>query len=364
MHISELDTPALLIDLDVMERNLQRVSDYARTHNLRLRPHTKTHKIPGLGRRQLDSGAVGLTVAKVGEAEVMLGAEPPDMLVAYPVIGERKLRRLMEVARRTELTVSLDSREAASQLSAAAAAAGVQVNVLAEMDAGMGRVGIRPGAELIGLGRTVAALPGLALQGIAFYPGHIKANDESGLRALAELSALVCEAAADFRRAGLPTEVVSGGSTPTLFRSHQVAGVNEIRPGTYIFNDRNTVACGACEHSDCAATILVTVVSTSRKNGMIIDGGSKTFSSDLLITTGEKTFGDILEAPGITFFQMNEEHGYVDLGDAGVRFQVGDQVRVIPNHVCAAMNLHETVYGIRGESVKQIWRVEGRGKLQ
>jgi D-serine deaminase-like pyridoxal phosphate-dependent protein len=364
MHISELDTPALLIDLDVMERNLQRVADYARAHQLRLRPHTKTHKIPALGRRQLDSGAAGLTVAKVGEAEVMLAAEPPDLLVAYPVVGERKLRRLMEVARRTQLTVALDSREAACQLSAAAVAAGLEVNVLAEMDAGMGRVGVAPGSPLVELGQQIDSLPGLRLKGITFYPGHIRGNDEAGRRLLRELSERVTAAVDDFRRAGLATEIVSGGSTPTLFHSHEVAGVNEIRPGTYIFNDRNTVACGACERSDCAVTILVTVVSTARRNGMIIDGGSKTFSSDLLLPAGEKTFGEIVEAPGASFFQMNEEHGYVDLGDTGARFRVGDQVRVIPNHVCAAMNLHDTVYGVRGDSVKQIWRVEGRGKLQ
>lgn len=364
MHISELDTPALLIDLDVMERNLRRVAEYARAHQLRLRPHTKTHKIPALGRRQLDSGAAGLTVAKVGEAEVMLAAEPPDLLVAYPVIGRRKLERLMEVARRTQLTVALDSREAAGQLSEAARAAGLEVNVLVEMDAGMGRVGLAAPEDLVALGQEVDSLPGLRLKGITFYPGHIRRHDEAGRRLLCELSERVACAVDAFRRAGLATEIVSGGSTPTLFHSHEVAGVNEIRPGTYIFNDRNTVACGACDRSDCAVTILVTVVSTARRNGMIIDGGSKTFSSDLLLPGGEKTFGEILEAPGAIFFQMNEEHGYVDYAASGARFRVGDQVRVIPNHVCAAMNLHDTVYGIRGEAVKQIWRVEGRGKLQ
>lgn len=364
MHISELETPALLVDLDVMERNLQRAAEYARSHRLRLRPHTKTHKIAALGRRQLDSGAVGLTVAKVGEAEVMLGAEPPDMLVAYPIIGRRKLERLMEVARRTELTVSLDSREAASELADAARAAGLTVNVLAEMDAGMGRVGVQPGAELLELGCAIDTMAGLRLRGIAFYPGHIRGNDERARRALSELSATVAAAVEDFRRAGLATEVVSGGSTPTLFHSHEVAGMNEIRPGTYIFNDRNTVACGACERRDCAVVILVTVVSTARRNGLIIDGGSKTFSSDLLLPAGERTFGEILEAPQARFFQMNEEHGYIDLGDSGVRFKVGDRLRILPNHVCTAMNLHEVVYGIRGEHVKQIWRVEGRGKLQ
>ncbi len=364
MHTDELDTPALLVDLDIMERNLERVAAYARAHQLRLRPHTKTHKSTRLGKRQLALGAVGLTVAKVGEAEVMLGAEPPELLVAYPVIGQRKLERLMRVAAQTRLTVALDSMAAARQLSGAARTAGLRVGVLAEVDVGLGRVGVQPGAEILDLARGIVTLPGLTLEGIAFYPGHIKLLDERGVRAVDELAALVRSIVDDFDRAGLPARIVSGGSTPTLFHSHRIEAMNEIRPGTYIFNDRNTVACGACELADCAASVLTTVVSTARKNGMIVDGGSKTFSSDRLVTTGEATFGHLIGAPGARFFKMNEEHGYIDLRACERNFAIGDRVRIIPNHVCAAMNLHERVYGIRGDEVIETWDVEGRGKLQ
>jgi D-serine deaminase-like pyridoxal phosphate-dependent protein len=364
MHISELETPALVIDLDIMERNLERVSAYARSNGLRLRPHTKTHKTPDLGRRQIASGADGLTVAKVGEAEVMLRADPSDLLLAYPVIGERKLERLMAVASRTDLTVSLDSLEAARQLSASAQRAGIRVGVLAETDVGMGRVGVHPGQPLRELGCGISRLPALDLRGIAFYPGHIKANNEEGLRAMDHLAEIVEQNVESWRREGLPAPVVSGGSTPTLFHSHRVKGLNEIRPGTYIFNDRNTVACGACAFEDCAAAVLVTIVSTARKNGFIIDGGSKTFSSDRLGTGADNHFGLIREAPEAKFFQMNEEHGYVDAGESAGRFRIGDRVTVIPNHICVAVNLHEQIYGVRGEEVEQVWRVEGRGKLQ
>ncbi len=364
MRIDDLDTPALLIDLDVMERNLNRAADYARRHNLRLRPHTKTHKIPALARRQLDSGAAGITVAKVGEAEVMLGAEPPDLLVAYPVVGPRKLERLIAIARRTQVTIALDSLAVAQPLSEAASAAGIPIGVLAETDVGLGRVGVQPGNAVVELAKGLDTLPGLSLKGFAFYPGHIKALDEDGFHAIERLSALVSQVAADFRRAGLPADIVSGGSTPTLFHSHRVRGMNEIRPGTYIFNDRNTVACGGASLEDCAATILVTVVSTARQNGMIVDGGSKTFSSDRLATTGEATFGHLLDAPGARFFALNEEHGYVDLAACPRKFQVGERVRIIPNHICVAMNLHERVYGVRGDEVLETWPVEARGKLQ
>ncbi len=364
MQVSDLDTPALVIDLDVMERNLGRVAEYARANDLKVRPHTKTHKTPALGRRQLELGAVGLTVAKVGEAEVMLAAEPPELLVAYPTIGRRKLERLMEVARRTRVLVALDSLFAARQLSDAARQAQVTVGVLAEMDVGLGRVGVSPGEELMQLAHGIARLPWLALEGLAFYPGHIKALDEAGQKAIDEVGALVQRAVAGLKRAGQEPRIVSGGSTPTLFESHRVRGMTEIRPGTYIFNDRNTVVSGACGLADCAASILVTVVSTARKGQVIIDGGSKTFSSDRLSGSNEVTFGYVQEAPAAAFVKMNEEHGFVDVRRAEREFAVGDRLRIIPNHICVAVNLHETIYGVRGETVEQVWKVEGRGKLQ
>ncbi len=364
MHVSEIDTPALIVDLDIMERNLARVAAYSREHGLRLRPHTKTHKSVRLARRQLASGASGLTVAKVSEAEIMAGAEPADLLIAYPILGAAKFARLIEVARRTTVIVALDSVFAAEQLSAAAAAAQVEIGVLAEVDAGLGRVGVAPGAPLLGLAQAIEALPGVRFRGITFYPGHIKSVDEAGLRAIAEVSALLDGVRAEFAGAGIALEIVSGGSTPTLFHSHEFAGLTEIRPGTYIFNDLNTIASGGCALEDCAASILATVVSTARPGHMIIDGGSKTFSSDRLANPAEVTFGRIVEAPAARFHKMNEEHGFVDLTKAGEEFRVGDRVRVIPNHICVAVNLHEKVYGLRGDTVEETWTVDARGKLQ
>jgi len=364
MHVSEIETPALLVDLDIMERNLRVVGDYARDHRLRLRPHTKTHKSPLLGRWQLDSGAVGLTVAKVGEAEVMVESQTPDLLVAYPIIGQVKLERLMKIARLTHVSVALDSAFTARQLSDAARAAGVSVGVLAEFDAGLGRVGVSPGTPLLALAQCIDRLPHLTFEGITFYPGHIKDTGETGKELLAALSDLIRSILSDFRHAGIEIRVVSGGSTPTLFHSHEIAGLNEIRPGTYIFNDLNTVRSGGCALEDCAASILTAVVSTSRPGQMVLDGGSKTFSSDRPVNSSDVTFGRIVEAPAARFHKMNEEHGYVDVSKVESTFSVGDRVHVIPNHICVAVNLHEQVYGIRGEEVERVWKVEGRGKLQ
>lgn len=364
MQISEIETPALVVDLAVMERNLRRVADYTNNHGLRLRPHTKTHKSPRIGRRQLELGAAGLTVAKVGEAEVMLGADPADVLVAYPVIGRSKLERLAAVARKTRVTVALDSLFAARQLSDAARASGVDFGVLAETDVGLGRVGVTPGPELLELARGIRKLPGLSLEGIAFYPGHIKDNDRTGHEALQTLGRLIQCILDDFRREGIPVRIVSGGSTPSLFHSHELPGLNEIRPGTYVYNDWNTVQSGACAPEDCAAWLLVTVVSTARPGQIIIDGGSKTFSSDRLVNSSEATFGHLIEAPEAVFHRMNEEHGYVDIRQTTRSFEIGERLRVIPNHICVAVNLHERMYGIRDGQVEEVWEVAGRGKLQ
>ncbi len=362
-QLSEIETPALVVDLNILDGNLHRVADYAGKHGLRLRPHTKTHKSVMLAKRQLDLGAAGLTVAKVSEAEVMLRAEPADLLVAFPIVGPGKLARLMDVARRTHVTVALDSLTAASALSDAAREAHVEVGVLVEFDAGLGRVGVAPG-ELLPLARAIRELPHLKFQGLTFYPGHIKDLDADGQRALSQLSDLVGGIRGDFDRAGIEIPIVSGGSTPTLFHSHEIAGLTEIRPGTYLFNDINTVRSGGCAMEDCAASILATVVSVARPGHMIIDGGSKTFSSDRPVNSAEVTFGHIVEAPAAHFHKMNEEHGFVDLKGVDRQFAVGDRVHVIPNHICVAVNLHERVYGVRGDTVESVWSVDARGKLQ
>ncbi|MBL8209411.1 MAG: alanine racemase [Bryobacterales bacterium] len=364
MRISELDTPAIVIDLDIMERNLQRVAAYAREHGLELKPHTKTHKIPQLARRQMDLGAAGVTVAKTGEAEVMLEASPKELFVAYPVIGRKKLLRLVEVARKTKITVAIDSLFAARQLSDAAREHQVEIGILVEADVGLNRMGVTPGEPLLDLGRQVARLPWVQLRGITFYPGHVKSSGEESEQQLNDLSSLVQEMTSDWKKAGLPLEIVSGGSTPALFSSHRIKGLTEIRPGTYIFNDRNTWNMGACDVSDCAASIVTTVVSTARPRQMIIDGGSKTFSSDRLAGSSEVHFGYIVDAPSATFTKMNEEHGFIDLRNVKKEFSVGDRVRIIPNHICVAMNLHEQVYGVRGDEVVETWKVAARGKLQ
>jgi D-serine deaminase-like pyridoxal phosphate-dependent protein len=239
----------------------------------------------------------------------------------------------------------------------------VQAGVLAEVDVGLGRVGVSPGGPLIELARGIRGLPHLSLEGIAFYPGHVKSWDAAGRAAFASVAELLREILWDFRRAGIEIRIVSGGSTPTLFHSHEMEGLTEIRPGTYVFNDVNTVHSGACSWEDCAATILTTVVSTARPEQAIVDGGSKTFSSDRLADPADVTFGRVTDAPGARFHKMNEEHGFIDTTQAERKFAIGDRVRIVPNHICVAVNLHDQVYGLAGDTVEEIWKVDARGKL-
>jgi D-serine deaminase-like pyridoxal phosphate-dependent protein len=355
MNFNELDTPALVVDLDIFDSNLSRVSQYAAAHNLRLRPHTKTHKSPEVARRQLELGAAGLTVAKIGEAEILMPQLPPvDLLIAFPVFGQRKVERLKQIAARNSVTVALDSLEAAEQLR------GTGASILVEIDVGLGRVGVTP-AEALDLAQAIQRIPGVRFRGLTFYPGHIKHEDPAAIDAL---SHLIFTTIHNFRKAGIDPEIISGGSTPTLFHSHEIEGLNEIRPGTYVYNDLNTIASGACTLEDCAASVLVTVVSLPRDGAMIVDGGSKTFSSDRLSGTNAVTFGRVVEDENCVFHKMNEEHGFIDISRAGRKFHLGEKLRIIPNHVCVVMNLHEKVHGVRAGEVEREWKVEARGKLQ
>jgi D-serine deaminase-like pyridoxal phosphate-dependent protein len=361
--LNSLDTPALVIDVDAMELNLRRAASYAREHGLRLRPHTKTHKIPALGRRQIELGAAGLSVAKTTEGEVMLASGTPDLLIAYPVLGQAKLARLVALARETQVTVALDDPGVAQAIGSAAADAGVEIGILVEADLGLHRMGLGPGPQLLQVIQAVRAIQGLRWRGVAFYPGHIKDHAAESQPALQRLRTQVPEMLDALTRAGAQPEIVSGGSTPLLWDSHTIPGLNEIRPGTYIFNDRNTLLSGACERSGCAATIVCTVVSVQGER-MMIDGGSKTFSSDRSSASEDALFGEIEGDAGARFHKMNEEHGYIDLSRAARTYKPGDRVRVLMNHVCTAMNLHEQVWAVRGDEVLDAWTVAGRGKLQ
>lgn len=364
MHISALDTPAVLIDVDVMERNIRMASEYCRQRALRLRPHTKTHKIPELAHLQVRHGATGITVAKVGEAEVMADAGLDDILIVYPLFGEKKLARLAALARRARITVALDSLEVAQHISEAAYREGVPIGVSIEFDTGFGRCGLPIDRASVEIARAIRRLPALEWRGVLVYPGHIMGTvfEREGLIKRENERLIILMELLD--GAGLERLVVSGGNTPAMYLSHRFVGVTEIRPGTYIFNDKNTVCAEAATYADCAVSILTRVVSRSVWDKAIVDAGSKTFSGDLLLSGDRRGYGYIMEYPDIAVQDLSEEHGHLNLKGAERKPALGELIRVIPNHVCTCINMHERVYEVQGEQVVGEWRVAGRGKVQ
>lgn len=361
MTLSALETPAPIVDLDRMERNLDRLADYTRVHGLSLRPHIKTHKSPIIAADQLRRGAVGVTCATTREAEVM-SEVCDDILVAYPPVGPARLRRLMALPSELRLTVALDSVEAIEELAAAAASAKRRVRVYVETDIGMRRVGAGSAAEIVALARLVDSRPALEYAGLAFYPGHIRESVDKQGTALTELRRGLDEIVGALAAAGLPPRVVSGGSTPTMMTTHEIPAVTELRPGTYVFNDRSTAEVGACGWEDCALTVLATVVSTAVAGQAVIDAGTKALGREPLRGANGEGYGSLLSHPEVHVRAMSEEHGMLDISRTSWKPRIGEQVRVIPNHVCIVVHLNDVVVGVRGDQVETSWPVAARGR--
>ncbi|KFE67818.1 metal-activated pyridoxal enzyme [Hyalangium minutum] len=357
--MENLETPAALVDLERVDANLRRVDAYARQHGLRWRPHTKTHKVPVLAELQVRAGASGVTVATPHEAEVMSAASS-DVFLAYPPVGAARLERLMRLSAHVQLSVGLDSREVLEGLSAAAKKAGRTVGVLVEMDLGMRRVGVQQPAEAVALARAIQAAEAVEYRGVTFYPGHVRAPVASQDSALNAVSVRLAEFLEVLSSAGLRPQVVSGGSTPTLWRSHEVHGLTEIRPGVNILNDRNSAAVGACAWEDCAYSVLATVVSTTVPGQAVIDAGAKALAKEEGLAP-EGGYGALLDRPDVVLRSLSEEHGLLDLSKTEWRPRVGDRVRVVPNHVCVSVNLHERLWAVRKGAVEQAWAITGRG---
>lgn len=358
-ELAVVETPAAIVDLERVRRNAERVADYCRDNGLAWRPHVKTHKSLDVAQIQLEAGAAGLTVATPREAEVMASV-CDDILLAYPPVGDGKLRRLVSLPERVRLTVALDSRETLEGLSRAAHQAGRTIAILAEADTGMRRVGVTTPGEAVALARAAAALPGLDYRGVMFYPGHIRvpvATQGAALAQLADRIRSLLEALAD---ADLAPVVVSGGSTPTLWRSHELPGVTEIRPGTCIYNDRDIAGLGACTWDDIAYTVMATVVSTSVPGQAVVDAGSKALAKETFRGGGEG-YGALLDRPDVIVSGLSEEHGILDLSATGWRPAIGDRVRVVPNHVCVSVNLQDRLLVDAGDEILE-WPLDGRGR--
>jgi D-serine deaminase-like pyridoxal phosphate-dependent protein len=358
--IEELETPAVLIDLDVVQRNVETMAARAREAGLSLRPHAKTHKAPVIGRMQLEAGARGLSLAKTSEAEVFADAGFSDIFIAYPVVGLGKARRLVHLAERIRLAVGVDSVDGAASLGSEFAAASRRLDVMLKIDSGTHRVGVEPRAAR-DVARRIADLPGIRLRGVFTHAGHGYLQDTpEGVAAIGRHEGqTMAQVAAELRGAGLAIEEVSVGSTPTA-RHAMVPGVTECRPGNYVYHDASQVALGSCRLEDCAMTILATVVSTPAPDRAVLDAGSKTLSTDPLRPKGDG-HGWVLRTRS-RVSRVSEEHGVVAVAP-GDSFHVGQRVRVLPNHACVVSNLHDRLVAVRGERVEGEIEVAARGRV-
>jgi len=357
-----LATPAVLVDLDVLERNIARMAARAREAGVNLRPHAKTHKCPQIGRLQRAAGAWGLSLAKVGEAEVFAEAGFDDLFVAYPVVGEDKGRRLLALADRVRLAVGVDSVEGARTVAGPFREAARELEVLLKVDVGYGRVGVLP-EHAKDVARRIADLPGLRLRGLFTHAGHgYLAETQAGVDEVARLEGQrLAATASDLRAAGLTIDEVSVGSTPTAARAMRVPGVTECRPGNYVFHDASQVGLGTCGVDDCALTVLATVVSVPAPDRAVVDAGSKTLSSDPL-RPRPGGHGQVLGRRS-RVDRLSEEHGVIAVVE-GESFRVGERLRILPNHACVVANLHDRLIGVSGDRVEAVLEVAARGQVR
>lgn len=348
MQIEDVETPAVLVDLNVVEANIHRVQQFFDGLGLGFRPHVKTHKIPWLARQQVQAGAIGIACQKISEAEAFAAEDFDDILLCFNLLSPDKIARARALADRTSLTLVADNPQVVAALSQGFRGVAEPQPVLVECDTGAGRCGVQSPGAARDLARAIAAAPGLRFGGLMTYP---KAGGEDAVQDfLAEARDLILP--------DLPCPVLSGGGSPSLSHAARTPILTEYRAGTYIYNDRSLIARGACAEADCALTVLTTVVSRPTPDRVILDAGSKSLTSDLFGLTGH---GLILGYPGAEITALSEEHGHADFRHCATRPRIGEKLRVIPNHACPVSNLVDQVIFTRGTEVWRPWPVAARG---
>lgn len=347
MLIHDLDTPAVVCDLDKLERNIQATAASCQAVGIPLRSHTKSHKIPEIAHMQVASGAVGICCQKVGEAEVMVAGGVTDILLPYNIVGAAKVDRLLRLARRATITVAVDSAATAQGIADVARQTGGRVQVVIELDTGSRRCGVQSPEAAVALGQAIVDLPGIDLQGIMTYPSR------------QEIKGFLEETISGFRAAGLPLNLISGGGTGAEAVTKAI-GCNEHRAGSYVWEGLTRIRNRDDLNDDrCPLRIICTVVSVPAPGRVIIDGGMKTFCS-----YPPTPYGHCVEHPEIQIYGMSVEHGHVDVSQSNHTFQVGERLTWIPLHQEMALNLHDELIGYRGEQVEVVWPVWGRGKVK
>lgn len=346
---AELETPSIVVDLDLMEANIARLQQYLSAHGIANRPHIKTHKVPAIALQQMAAGAVGITCQKLGEAEVMAAAGLVDIFLPYNLLGDSKLKRLAALMQQATISVTADSATVVAGLASAARKAGRELTVLVECDLGAQRCGVQSPSDAADLARLIAGHDGLCFGGLMTYPNR------PGLDAFVD--AVRDLLAGD----GLTIERVSGGSSAGMWEAHTYRTLTEHRAGMYLFGDRKLMEVGAVPLEQCAFGVRSTVVSRPTRDRVILDAGSKTLSSD---TLGLDGFGYIREYPEARIAALSEEHGHADFSKCNGRPEIGEVLTIMPNHCCPVVNLANELVGMRGGNIETIWPVSARGLVR
>jgi D-serine deaminase-like pyridoxal phosphate-dependent protein len=363
------DTPEVVIDRERLQANIARAAAVAVAHGVQLRPHVKTHKMREVAAQQIAAGAVGIQVAKLGEAEVFAHSGIDDIFIGYPLVGAQKIGRLIQLIEASDATISVtaDSMDVALPIAKAAAAAGLRVPLLIEVDTGLRRLGVQPSEDSLNLARQLAELDGIELVGLFTHEGHVYTEAQSfdEKRAMTRAAcAAVTETAERIRADGIPLTTVSVGSSGTFRFSVECDGVTEVRPGTYVFNDLSQLLQGAARQTDIAAFVVATVVGRPEANRAVIDAGSKVLTSDrLIVSDPELTFGSVAGYPGACVTRLSEEHGSVEL-PPNSELRIGDRIAIVPNHICPVINLTDSVSVIADGVLAERWVVAARGRVQ
>jgi len=355
----EIDTPALLIDLNIMEDNIAKMARFFEGVSAELRPHVKTHKTPIIAHKQIQAGAIGVTCAKLGEAEAMINAGIEDVLIANQIVGTQKIARLVNLAKHANLMLAVDNPQNVNELSAACEAKGATLRVLIEVDTGMGRCGVDPGEPTLELARNIRDAKGLKFSGLMGYEGHTvmiegkaerKRETEKSVDILVDMKKLLEEN-------GIPVDITSGGGTGTYDITGNYPEMNEVQAGSYVLMDAQyrTIE-GIGDTFGCALTVLTTVISRPKPDRIITDAGMK-------VLTGEFGLPQPQNIGGLELVSLSEEHGRL-VADESVNLKIGDKFEILPTHGCTTINLHDNFYGIRDGKLECIWKIEARGKAR
>lgn len=365
MHKYELDTPVAIVDLDIMEKNINDMADFAKNAGVAMRPHIKTHKVPVIAMKQIKAGANGITCAKLGEVEVMLNStNVTDIFVANMLVGEDKINHLLKLSEKAKISVAVDSVEVAQPISDSAMKRGMKIPVIIKVDVGLQRTGVLYGKPTVELAKKLIKMNGIELIGIYTHEGHVYGAEtfEDVKRIGLESGQMMIQTAEMLKEANINIDVISVGATPSAKIACTVKGITENRPGTYVFNDYYQIRLGVAEEKDCALTILATVISVPSEDRAVVDAGTKSFTADKSQAFG--VYGWIKGMPDVQLVRAYEEHGVLKFDPAKTKFKVGDKLEIIPNHVCPAVNLFDELVVVKNDIVQDMWKVSARGKLK